>query len=190
MRARRSAARSSFASTSPRTLRLAGELPDPQDAFGPVGLHVGSAEEPVAGEQRQDVVAVDPLVLALVHLDQMLEAEQPLEQRPVPDQVVERRQEHRRGGRPVELGGGEDVERRAAVVDLHLAQLPLGDERLEVLVQPRLAALQPPVLADRRLGQRTARLDRQQRRTCAASPSSVGTGASSHCCGITRSVRS
>ena len=30
-------------------------------------------------------------------------------------------------------------------------------------MQPRLAALQPPVLADRRLGQRAARLDREQR---------------------------
>ena len=71
-------------------LRLAGELPDAQDALGPVGLHVGSAEEAVACEQRQDVVPVDPLVLALVHLDQVLKAEQPLQQRPVPDEVVER----------------------------------------------------------------------------------------------------
>ena len=90
MRARRSAARSSFASTFAADARLGGEPPDAQHAFGAVGLQVGAAEEPVAGEQRQDVVAEDALVLALVDLDQVLEAEQPLEQRPVPDEVVER----------------------------------------------------------------------------------------------------
>ena len=36
-----------------------------------VGLEVGAAEEAVAREQRQHVVAVDPLVLALVDLDQV-----------------------------------------------------------------------------------------------------------------------
>ncbi len=96
MRASRVAARSSFASTLPRTPRLGGEAADPQHALGAVGLQVGPAEEAVAGEQRQDVVAVHPLVLALVDLDHVPEAEQPLEQRPVPDEVVERADEHRR----------------------------------------------------------------------------------------------
>src|SRR5579862_2916762 len=81
---------------------FAGELADPQDALRPVGLDVGAAEEPVAGEQREDVVAIDPLVLALVDLDQMLEPEQPHQQGPVPDQVVERREKDRRGRRPIE----------------------------------------------------------------------------------------
>src|SRR4051794_31058996 len=64
--------------------RLGREPADAQDAFGAIGLHVRAAEKAVAGEQRQHVVAVQPLVLALVDLDHVLEPEHPLEQRPVP----------------------------------------------------------------------------------------------------------
>ena len=83
--------------------RLGCEAADAQHALRAVGLQVGAAEEAVACEERQHVVAVNALVLALVDLDHVLEAEEPLEQRPVPDQVVERADEHRRRGRAVEL---------------------------------------------------------------------------------------
>ena len=97
---------------------------DLQHAAGAVGLQVGAADEPVAEEQRQDVVAVDALVLALVHLDQVVEAEQPPEERPVPHQVVERAEEHRRSGGAVDLGAGGDEHRRPAVVDRDALERP------------------------------------------------------------------
>ena len=68
-------------------------------------------------------------MLALVDLDHVAEAEEPLEQRPIPEQVVERAEEDGRRRRAVELRLGVDVERRAAVVGIHLAQQTLVDER-------------------------------------------------------------
>ena len=50
-----------------------------EDALRTVRLEVGAAQDPVAGEQRQDVVAVRALVLALVDLDHVAKAEEPLE---------------------------------------------------------------------------------------------------------------
>src|SRR5262245_23129136 len=63
-------------------LRLRGEAADLEGAANAVCLQVGAAGEAVADQERQDVVAVHPLVLALVHLDQMVEAEQTPEERP------------------------------------------------------------------------------------------------------------
>ena len=117
--------------------RLRREPPDAQHARGAVGLQVGTTDEAVTGEERQHVVTVRALVLALVDLDDVPEAEQPLEQRPVPDEVVERADERRRRRRAVELLARQDVERRAAVVDLDLAQPALRDERVEVRLQAR-----------------------------------------------------
>jgi len=77
-----------------------------QHALRAVGLEVGAAHDPVAGKQGQHVVAVDALVLALVDLDRVVEPEEPLQERPVPDQVVERAEEDGRRGRAVQLGFG------------------------------------------------------------------------------------
>src|SRR5215212_6767123 len=60
--------------------RLRCELPDPEDALAAVRLQVGAADETVADEQREHVVAVHPLGLALVDLDHVNEAEQPREE--------------------------------------------------------------------------------------------------------------
>ena len=103
-----------------------------QHALGAVVLQVGAADEPVAPEQRQDVVAVDALVLALVDLDHVPEAEDALEERPVPDEVVERGEQERRRQRAARLGVRGDEHRRLAVLDLEPAQLPLRDERVRV----------------------------------------------------------
>ena len=103
MRASRAAAMSSFESMFPRAPRLRGKPAHAQHTLGAIRLQVGAAEKAVAGEQRQDVVPVDALGLALVDLDHMLEAEEPLEQRPVPHQVVERAHQHRRRRGAVEL---------------------------------------------------------------------------------------
>src|SRR5215217_447774 len=86
--------------------RLGRELPDPEDALAAVGLQVGAADEPVSDEQREDVIAVDPLRLALVDLDHVHEPEEPREEWPVPHQVVERTQENGAGGSAVEFGAG------------------------------------------------------------------------------------
>ena len=93
----------------------------------------------------------------------MPEAEEPRKQRPVPDQVVERADERRRRRRAVELHVRQDVERSPVVLHPDLAQTALPHECLEVLVQSRLAALQPPVLANRRLCERAAGGDREHR---------------------------
>ena len=90
-----------------RALRGSGvNRRDPQHTLGPIGLQVGAAEEPVTREQREDVVPVGALVLALVDLDHVPEAEEALEQRPVPHEVVEGAHEHRRRGSAVELRPG------------------------------------------------------------------------------------
>src|SRR5262249_13727340 len=64
--------------------RLRGEALDLQDAARAIRLQVGASDEAVADEQRQDVVAVRALVLALVDLDQVVEAEEPTKERAVP----------------------------------------------------------------------------------------------------------
>jgi hypothetical protein len=117
----------------------------------------------VAGEQRQHVVAVLALVLTLVDLDHVAKAEEPLEQWPVPDEVVERAQQNRRRGGAVQLRLGIDVERRAAVVGVHFAQQSLVHQREHVMVKTGTAALEPPVLADRRFRQRAAGAHREER---------------------------
>src|SRR5579864_4996520 len=68
--------------------RLGVEGLDRERSVGAVVLEVGAADEPVAAEERQHVVPVDPLRLALVDLDHVPEAEAALEERPVPDEVV------------------------------------------------------------------------------------------------------
>ncbi len=163
MRASLVAARSSFESTSPRTpgsrvKRRMRRTPSARSAF-----RSARPTNRSPASRGKDVVAVRALVLALVHLDHVPEAEEALEQRPVPDEVVERADEHRWRGRAVELGVGKRVERRAAVVDVDLAQPAFRDERDEVVMQAGLAALQPPVLPDRGLGQGAPRTDGEQR---------------------------
>ena len=89
--------------------RLAGELPDPQHALGAVGLQIGPPEEAVAGEQRQDVVAVDPLVLALVHLDHVLGSRTAARSSGRSQTRLSNGETSTGGaGEPVELDGGEE----------------------------------------------------------------------------------
>src|SRR5690348_12433697 len=49
--------------------RLRREAADAEHALGPVGLHVGTAHETIAGQEREHVVAELALVLTLVDLD-------------------------------------------------------------------------------------------------------------------------
>ena len=80
----------------------------------------------------QHVVAVPPLVLLLVDLDQVVEAEHAPGERPVPEKVVERGEEHpRRRLRRVEVGAGGDDDRCAAVLDRDPLEDAVGDERVD-----------------------------------------------------------
>src|SRR4051794_30806505 len=76
-------------------LRLRREPPDPQHALRSVRLEIRAPNDPVVEQEREDVVAVDTLVLALVDLDHVLEAEHARHERAVPHQVVERAQQDR-----------------------------------------------------------------------------------------------
>src|SRR5581483_1918225 len=86
----RAPARAACARAASPHARLEVERLDAQRPLAPVGLQVGSADDPVAPQEGQHVVAVHALVLALVHLDQVPEAEDARDERPVPEQVLER----------------------------------------------------------------------------------------------------
>ncbi len=136
--------------------RLEVERADPQRVAGPVGLEIGPPDEPVADEQRQDVVAVLPLVTRLVDLDDVAEAEEALGERPVPQQVVERREQHRAARLTVEPGVGGHEHVGAVVFDPEPAQGAVRDERVDVRPQAGNAAPQPVVLLHARFGERAS----------------------------------
>ena len=105
-------------------------------------------DDPVADDERQHVVAVPPLGRRLVDLDQVPEPEHALGERPVPEQVVERREEDGAGRlrslnarRPPAISTGgppsSTASRRSA---------PRRHERVDVRLHPRHPAPQAPVL--------------------------------------------
>ena len=115
MRASRASARSRRVVERARSANavLAVEGPDDERALLPLRLQVGAADDPVAAQEREHVVAVLPLGARLVDLDQVVEAEDPARERSVPEQVVERREEDGCArGRAVELGVGRRRGRR------------------------------------------------------------------------------
>ena len=63
---------------------------NPEDLRRSIGLEVHTCNELVTQQERQDVVAVDPLRRGHVDLDAIPEPEDPLGAIPVPDQRVER----------------------------------------------------------------------------------------------------
>ncbi len=75
-----------------------------------IGLQVETRHEPVAEQEREDIIAVLALVGRRVNLDPIVEVEQPLRARPLPDQRIERGQQRPRGdaagpaGVPVKIG--------------------------------------------------------------------------------------
>ena len=66
---------------------------DAQHALGGIGGGVELPDQPVAVEDRQRVVAPDPLLDGLVHLEQVVELEELVEPLAVLDQPVERREQ-------------------------------------------------------------------------------------------------
>ena len=162
-RRRRSSARSSASSSaadsrtpSSRWNALTTSVPSPRSDFRSARPTIRSRQR-----KRQHVVAVPPLVLLLVDLDQVVEAEHATGERPVPEEVVEGREEHRRRRpRRIERGSGRDDDGRAAILDRDSLEDAVRDEGVEHGTDPGDAAAQPPVLDDARLGQRAARGDR------------------------------
>ena len=73
--------------------RLQRQPLDAQSARLAVGLEIDSRDEVLAEQERQDVIAVRPLLGRHVDLDAVAEAEQPLGAAALPDQRVERRKE-------------------------------------------------------------------------------------------------
>ena len=88
-----------------------------------VRLEIHPGDQPVAEQERQHVVAPAPLRLGHVDLDRVVEAEQPGDPWPAPDQRVERRQQ--RGGfdPPRQPGGGVEEGRLGPALHRDLAQL-------------------------------------------------------------------
>ncbi len=96
MRASRASALSSASSSAPERADavLAVESANDEAPLLPLRLEVGAAHDPVAAQEREHVVAVLPLRSGLIDLDQVVEAEDPTRERAVPEQVVERGEEH------------------------------------------------------------------------------------------------
>ncbi len=118
---------------SARTPVLAVERVHAQRALGAVGLEVGAADDAVAPEERQHVVAVPALGLRLVDLDQVVEAEHAARERRGPRAGCRTGRAARpptarpaRASVPAGTSTGG-----AAVVDLEPLEQPVRDERVE-----------------------------------------------------------
>ena len=135
-----------------------------QHARAAVAADVQPGDDAVAQQERQHVVAVAPLRRRLVDLDQVLEAEHAGRERPVPQQVVEGRQQHRGRGRAGRLRAGRDQHGRAAVGHLEPLQRPVRHQRVDVRPDPGGAAAQAVVLDHAVFGQHAAGAHRAQPR--------------------------
>ena len=124
--------------------RLAMQGVNAQDAG--VDRRVGARDDPLAVQDRQDVVAPAPLRGRDVDLEAMVEPEQLGGARAVAQQVVKRRQDRRTRAGP-QGAGGVDVPRRgvprvAEPGDRDALQAPRSDERGEGVRQVAVAPAQ------------------------------------------------
>ena len=108
---------------------------DQQPTRGAIGLEVDPADELVAEQERQHVVAVDPLRRRRVDLDAVVEAEQRRRPLAAPDDRVERRQQRPRRDPPRLAGVVREVGLRwpspsTCTATRSTLLLQLGDERL------------------------------------------------------------
>src|SRR5271169_1399623 len=89
----------------------------------------------------------------------MVEAEDAVQERPVPHQVVERAEENGGGGRAVELRVGRDNDGRAAVCDLDPPHESVSFERVDVRAYRFHPTVEAAMLGDPGFRQRAAALD-------------------------------
>src|SRR5262249_31311254 len=131
----------------PPDSRLEVEGPHEKLPRRPIRLQVGTADEPISIQERQHVVAVDALVLAFVDLDHMAEAEDPLEERAIPEHVVERREQYGAGGHAaVEIGIGGNYHGGATIVDRDAPYQSVRDEPVDVRLDPASSAVETAML--------------------------------------------
>ncbi len=150
-------------SRSPHAV-LAVEGLDDELAARAFRLQVGAADDPVAPEERQHVVPVPALRRRLVDLDEVVEAEDAACEGPIPEQVLEGREEKcATRGRSVALRSGGDEDRRSAVVHVEPLEQAVCDERVDGRLDSRSPSPEAPVLDDPALGEGAACLDGAQR---------------------------
>ena len=138
-------------------LRLEVERAHAQDALAAVGLQVGAPDEPVAVEEGQHVVAVFPLGAALVDLDHVAEAEDPLDEGPVPEHVVERAEQDAAGGAAPSNRASAGTTTGAPPSSTATRRTrPSRDEPVDDRAHRLDPAGEAAVLGDARLGQRAA----------------------------------
>ena len=125
---------------------------DDERSFLALRLQVGTSDDAVPPEERQHVVAEPALGGRLVHLDHVLEPEDSPREGAVPQEVVERGEEHR-GRRTwrLEVGSRCDEHRLPAVLHPDALEEAVLNERVRVRTDPRRAAAEAPVLDDARL---------------------------------------
>ena len=97
--------------------------PYAEDPRGAIGLEVDPPDQAVAEQERQHVVAVHPLLLGHVDLDPVVEAEQVLGPRPLPDHGVEGAQQRAGVHLARQPGVLVEVRRPAPSLDPHGQQL-------------------------------------------------------------------
>ena len=160
-RARRPSARSNASARALEAAhsRLEMECLHTQHALLPVGLQVGAPDQAVTVEEREHVIPVDPLRLTFVDLDHVPEPEDTLDEGPVPEQVVERAEQHAAGrGLAVEHGVDRHDDRCAAVRDGHAPNEPVRGQAVDDRSHPAGAAREAAVLGDPRVGERAPAL--------------------------------
>ena len=139
---------------------LAVEGLDDELAARAFRLQVGAADDPVAPEERQHVVPVPALRRRLVDLDEVVEAEDAACEGPIPEQVLEGREEKcATRGRSVALRSGGDEDRRSAVVHVEPLEQAVCDERVDGRPDSRSSSPESPVLDDPALRESAARFD-------------------------------
>ena len=157
-------------SRPPRTPGSRMERLHDERALGALGLEVGAADEAVAPQERQHVVAVDALVLPLVDLDQVVEAEHAPRNARSQSRLSNGDSSSAGGTRPAPARRRGTSTGALPSATASRSSIPSATSASTAAGCAR-AAPQPPVLDDRRLGQRAARGDAAQRRAGAYSSS-------------------
>ena len=106
---------------------------------GAVGLEVDPRHEPVAQQEREHVVAVQPLLGGDVDLDAVEEVEERLGARPLPHHRVERAQQGARADPPRQPGVAVEVGLPLPALHRHRGQLPRLDQLVDRDLRARLA---------------------------------------------------
>ena len=106
---------------------------DEQPSRLAVGLQVEPSNEPVAEQERKDVIAVLALVGRRVNLDPVVEVEEPQRAGTLPDERIERRQKRPRGDAAGPQGVAVKIGEMGPAGNLDRLENARLDERLDRL---------------------------------------------------------